>query len=133
MSNTSDWGQHLNAVLYAYRTKVHSTLKVSPYEYLYGMSPPSSIRQDPIQQLGRALGMERLTQLQDRNIQVEDYNAIMEYPVKPIVRRKFFPPEVFTVVASFNNGTCQLQDKAGRLLKRRVNLASLRKINVRSN
>ncbi|KAL7321092.1 hypothetical protein PS15m_000906 [Mucor circinelloides] len=107
------------------------------------MSPPSA-RQDPIQQLGRgALGMDRLVELQDRNAQIEDFNALNnEYPLKPVVRqRKYFSPgakvvrlrhnkytkmdtnykpEIFTVVASSNNGTCRLQDKAGRLLKRRV-------------
>ncbi|KAI8063443.1 uncharacterized protein B0P05DRAFT_476862 [Gilbertella persicaria] len=103
--------------------------------------------------MGRAMGMERLTEISDRNNQIQDYNAMKgEYDLQPRFRRKFFPPgtkvirvrhnkfskmdtnfkpEVFTVTASFNNGTCQLADGVGRLLKRRVNISSLRQIHQR--
>ncbi|KAI8332330.1 hypothetical protein BD560DRAFT_341247 [Blakeslea trispora] len=108
---------------------------------------------DPLQLLGRALGMERLVALNDRNVQIDDYNVLKdEYDAKPIVRRKYFEPgtmvvrvrhnkfskldthfkpQVFRVVSSFANGTCQLADQMGRLLKRRVNVHSLRKIHSR--
>lgn len=148
IDNPTDWDEHLDAVLYAYRTKSHSVLKMSPYEFMFGIAP-NSVRQDPLQLLGRAMGMERLTQLSDRNIQVQDYNALNEYDPKPVIRRKYFEPgtkvvrvrhnkfskmdtnfkpEIFTVISCFNNGTCQLADKVGRLLKRRVNISSLRQI-----
>jgi hypothetical protein len=149
IDNPTDWDEHLPAVLYAYRTKAHSVLKMSPYEFMFGISPPSS-RQDPLQLLGRALGMERLTELNDRNVQIEDYNVLNEeYDFKQVIKRKVYAPgtkvvrvrhnkfskmdshykpEIFTVVSSFNNGTCQLADAVGRLLKRRVNLSSLRQI-----
>lgn len=148
MEQPNDWDDHLDAVLYAIRTKVHSILRVSPYEFLFGLSPPS-VRQDPLQMMGHALGFERLAKISDQNIQVEDYNVLNEYDLKVIKRRKWFAPgthvvrvrhnkfskmdsvykpEVFTVVASFANGTCQLADQAGRLLKRRVNVGSLREI-----
>lgn len=152
IDNPSDWYEHLNAVLYAYRTKAHSVLKMSSYECMFGMSPPSS-RQDPLQLLGRALGMERLTELNDCNIQIDDYNALNdEYDERQLIKRKtyapgtqvvrvrhnkfskmdsHYKPEVFTVVSSFNNGTCQLADSVGRLLKRRVNVGSLRQIHQR--
>ncbi|KAI8636921.1 hypothetical protein BD408DRAFT_319451, partial [Parasitella parasitica] len=89
---------------------------------------------------GRALGMERLVALQDRNTHIEDYNVLNEYQEKQLIRRKRFAPgtkvvrlrhnkfskmdsnykpEICNVVASFNNGTCQLQDKVGCPLKRR--------------
>ncbi|CEP18107.1 hypothetical protein [Parasitella parasitica] len=104
--------------------------------------------------LSRTLGFERSVMQQDRNIQIDDYYNLQEYDEKLIVRRRYFAPgtkvirlihnksskmdsnyktEVFTVVSSYNNGTFELQDKAGRVIKRRVNLASLRKINLRSN
>lgn len=151
VDNQQDWDEHLPAVLYAYTTKAHSVLKVSPYEYLYGISPPSA-RQDPLQLLGRAMGMERLTKLTDRHIQIDDYNVLQqEYDNKDMIKRKHllpgtkvvcvrhdkfskldthFKPEVFTVVASFSNRTCQLADQFGQLLKRRVNISSLRQMNT---
>lgn len=158
MAAPSTWDDNIDAILYSYRTKAHSVLKVSPYEYMFGIAPSSSRQDHPVQLLGRSLGMERLARLQDRNIQIDDYNILnpeqLEYDDKKIIRRRYYTPgtkvicvrhnkyskmdsnykpEIFTVVASFNNGTCQLQDKVGRLLKRRVNLASLRKINLREN
>ncbi|KAF1801028.1 hypothetical protein FB192DRAFT_1284759, partial [Mucor lusitanicus] len=43
MDKPSDWDSHLDALLYAYRTKPNTTLKVSSsYEFLYGMAAPSS-------------------------------------------------------------------------------------------
>ncbi|KAI7863291.1 uncharacterized protein EV154DRAFT_398362, partial [Mucor mucedo] len=93
---------------------------------------------------GRLLGFERLNKLQDRNLQTKDFNALTpalvvmtrdeeyvdkSFPVGTEVMRvrlnKFskldtnFHPEVFTVVSSFDNGTCQLADGKDRLLKRR--------------
>ncbi|CEP10183.1 hypothetical protein [Parasitella parasitica] len=103
----------------------------------------------------KKLGFERLVELADRNLQVEDYNVsnnTLEYDPRPRIPRKTFTPgthvvrvrhnkfskmdstykpEVFTVMASFANGTCQLADQAGRLLKRRVNIGSLRQIHFR--
>lgn len=120
---------------------------------MFGISPPS-VRQDPLQLFGRALGMERLVELNDRNIQIDDYNTLEEYDYKQMVKQKFcapgtkvvrvrhnkfskmdshYKPEVFMVVASFNNGTCQLADFVGRHLKRRVNLSSLRQIHQKGS
>ncbi|KAG1161000.1 hypothetical protein G6F46_012869 [Rhizopus delemar] len=105
---------------------------------------------------GRSLGFERLPKLSDMHIQTEDYNVIneLEYDLKPVARIKFFQPgtkvvrvrhnkhskmdtnykpEVFTVVASFPNGTCILADQVGRQLKQRVNIGSLRQIHQRDN
>lgn len=153
MDNPTNWDEHIDAVLYAYRTKAHSILKVSPYEFLYGIAP-RSVRQDPLQMFGRSLGFERLAKLNDRNIQVEDYNVLnqIEYDYKHLHRNKTFEPgskvvrvrhnkfskmdsnykpEVFTVIASYPNGTCQLADQVGRLLKRKINVSSLRQIIAR--
>ncbi|OBZ81454.1 Transposon Ty3-I Gag-Pol polyprotein, partial [Choanephora cucurbitarum] len=152
VSNPLNWDEHIDAVLYAYRTKANSVLKVSHYEYMCGIAPNSS-KMDPLQFLGRALDMERLVELSDRNVQIDDYNVLNEeYDVKPTFGRKYFEPgasvvrvrhnkfskldthfklEVLRVISCFANGTCQLADQMGRLLKRRVNVHSLRKIHSR--
>lgn len=62
IDNPNDWDEYLDAVLYAYRTKAHSVLKVSSYEFMFSISP-LSVHQDPIELLGRAMGMERLNEL----------------------------------------------------------------------
>ncbi|GAA5797899.1 hypothetical protein HPULCUR_003295 [Helicostylum pulchrum] len=130
IDNPTDWDEHLLAVLYAYKTKAHYVLKMSPYESMFGISPPSS-RQDPLQLLGRALDMERLTELNDRNVQIEEYNVLNEeYDYKQVVKRKTYAPGTKVVRVRHNN-TCQLADAVGRLLKRLVNLSSLRQIQQR--
>ncbi|KAI9012703.1 hypothetical protein CLU79DRAFT_683271, partial [Phycomyces nitens] len=86
---------------------------------------------------GNALGFERLSKLVTRNTTIEDFPpAPVEQPteekvflpgstvvrVRPNKSSKLdsnYSPEVFTVVAGFGNGTYQLADKFGRLLKRR--------------
>lgn len=144
-----NWDHHLNAVLYAYRTKAHETVKISPYELLYGQ-PPRSFRQDILQQYGEVLGFERLYKLVDRNLNHEDFT---DYVDKPIVNLDMFEPgtkvikvrqrgagklatkyepEIYTVIGAFNNGTYQLLDPRGRPLKRRVNHSSLRRFIVRT-
>ncbi|KAG0754276.1 hypothetical protein G6F62_009856 [Rhizopus arrhizus] len=153
MDNPKNWDEHIDAVLYAYRTKVHSILNMSPYEFLFGLTP-RSVRQDPLQMFGRTLGFERLNKLSDINNQIDDYNVLneREYDLKLLPPAKTYEPgtkvvrvrhnkyskmnisfksEVFTVVSSFPNGTCQLADKVGRLLKRRINVGSLRQIYLR--
>ena len=36
-----DWEEHLQLLLFAYRTTKHSSTKLSPHEVLYGYNPPS--------------------------------------------------------------------------------------------
>lgn len=145
MKEPEKWDHHLDSVLYAYRTKVHETVKISPYELMYGQ-PPRSYRQDILQQYGRNLGFERLYQLMDRNLNNEDDHTTIEN--RPVIRLDLFEPgtkvirvrarrtgklatkydpEVFTVIGSFANGTYQLLDSSGRPLKRRVNHSNLRR------
>ena len=91
--------------------------------------------------------------MSDRNIQIEYYIALNEeYDFKPVAKKKCynpgtqvvrvrhikfskmdstFKPEIFTVVACFNNSTVQLADRVGIMLKRRVNIGSLRQIHTR--
>jgi hypothetical protein len=143
------WDTHLNAVLYAYRTKAHEKVKFSPYELLYGQAP-RSFRQDALQKLGQSLGFERLYKLMDRNLQE---NRDDDYDEQPIVKLDLFEPgtkvirvrnnrvgklttkwdpEVFTVVFADAHGTYQLVDDHGRPLKRRVNQSRLRRFVPRS-
>lgn len=49
------WDERLPTVLYAYRTKVRSKLKQTPYERLHGWSPRSH-QSDILQQVGLQLG-----------------------------------------------------------------------------
>jgi hypothetical protein len=144
LNDKERWDQHLPAVLYAYRTKAHSTVDISPYELLYGQHP-RAYRQDILQKVGQMLGYERLVKLVDRNVQKEE--EVLDYPMQPeleqsqfihgtkVIRVRHkkrskldskFEPEVFTVISGFGNGAYQLMDQSGRILKRRVNKSSLR-------
>jgi len=40
MEKRSNWEDHLQLLLFAYRTTQHSTTKMSPYEVLFGQNPP---------------------------------------------------------------------------------------------
>ena len=40
MEKRSNWEDHLQLLLFAYRTTQHSTTKLSPYEVLFGQNPP---------------------------------------------------------------------------------------------
>jgi hypothetical protein len=62
IKNPKGWDERLLSVLYAYRTKTHCILKVSPFEFLYSVSFPS-IRQNPFQMPVRAMDMEILAQI----------------------------------------------------------------------
>lgn len=35
-----DWEEHLKLILYVYRSTNHATTGLSPYEVLFGISPP---------------------------------------------------------------------------------------------
>ena len=41
VQNEGDWEQHLQLLLYIYRTTKHSSTGLSPYEILFGQNPPS--------------------------------------------------------------------------------------------
>ncbi|KAI8326891.1 hypothetical protein BD560DRAFT_306147, partial [Blakeslea trispora] len=56
---------HLSAVLYTNQTKAHNIVKLSLYEIMFGLPPPS-IMQDPLQMLGRSLGFEWLANVLDK-------------------------------------------------------------------
>ncbi|CEP06793.1 hypothetical protein [Parasitella parasitica] len=64
LNDPQHWDMHLPSVLWAYRTKVHETLRISPYQLLFGQDPTN---QDPFMQLGQELGSDRYAKLVDRN------------------------------------------------------------------
>jgi putative transposase len=70
VENTTNWDLFLPGVLYAYRTKAHGTLNISPFELLYGQ-PPTMPRRDILQSIGQILSFERMYKLQDRSANME--------------------------------------------------------------
>ena len=42
-----DWEEHLQLLLFVYRTTKHSSTGLSPHEILFGYNPPSLITSDP--------------------------------------------------------------------------------------
>lgn len=66
MNDPANWDTHLVvSVLWAYRTKINQTLRISPYQMLFGQDPTN---QEPIMRLGQELGFERYAKLVDRNM-----------------------------------------------------------------
>ncbi|CEP10491.1 hypothetical protein, partial, partial [Parasitella parasitica] len=147
LENPLEWDNHVDAVLYAYRTKAHAVVNVSPFELLYGQQP-RAISQDILQDLGRSLGFERLVKLEHRNFEQEDkeYEEVrvlednMFEPGTRVVRVRNkkrgkldsnYDPEVFTVIAGFGDGSYQLMDNQGRVLKRRLNRSNLKRFHQR--
>ncbi|KAI8367120.1 hypothetical protein BD560DRAFT_331702 [Blakeslea trispora] len=153
IQHPSVWDLHLPGILYAYRTKAHGIIKISPFELLYGQ-PPRAPRQDALQVYGQSLAYDRTYKLMDKNLREDDIN---DYPffdnefepnsfnkseVGNLVLRKRhkktnklstkFEPEIFTVVANNYNGSYQLADGSGKLLKRSVNGSSLVKFHPRT-
>lgn len=148
-SQKNNWDELLPTVLYAYRTKAHAALGISPYELLYGLSPVSH-RPDILQQLGEKLASERLYFMQNR--QITDELKLRQVDLEPhqgkripvgtkVIRLnhikknkldKNYKPKIFTVLASFKNNLYLLADPRGIRLKRAVNGVCLKKFVQRS-
>lgn len=152
MQDPESWDVHVPAVLYAYRTKVHQKLKISPYEMLFGQEIGTG---DPILELGRELGFERYSKLTDRNRLNEllyrtdnsennKQNTIHEKLYKPgdiVVKLRQskknkldsnYEPKQFKIIASYSNNTYKLCDMNGQLLKRHLNHANIKKVEINS-
>ncbi|KAG1586347.1 hypothetical protein G6F48_006664 [Rhizopus delemar] len=71
MNNKRNWDTMLPSILYTYRTKVHKTLNISPYEALFGLAP-RNINDDSLYKLGMRLGLERLYFLMDKQVNQEE-------------------------------------------------------------
>jgi len=126
------WDEWIPTALYAYRTKVHTTLKYTPYELLYGILPRST---DPIQTVGQRLGEERLAALDATRdqahlrlieTQAAQWNPEVTYQqgdyvlVKRAKRLKIQPPwheTPFKVYRAHENNTYDLIDDEGNFYK----------------
>ena len=60
IDHPTQWDKWINTALYVYRTKVHTTLKYSPYELLFGIIPKGI---DLLKLVDQPLGQERLVLL----------------------------------------------------------------------
>ncbi|CAO3600955.1 unnamed protein product [Absidia cylindrospora] len=71
--NQHQWETMLPAALYAYRTKVHSTMKISPFEALFAQVPSLPVFGNKI------LGYERLVKLWGmRTVMTMDQDDLLE-------------------------------------------------------
>jgi hypothetical protein len=132
-------------VLFAYRTRCHSTIGISPFELLYGTSARTH-EEDLLLQLGRRLGFERLFYMQSREPEHESSQA-MDNEESPHPHDKLstgdkvlrvlhksggklapkFDPSPHLVLACLGNGSYKLATEEGLILKRAVNGSHLRK------
>ena len=60
IDHPTQWDKWINTALYVYRTKVHTTLKYSPYELLFEIIPKGI---DLLKLVDQPLGQERLVLL----------------------------------------------------------------------
>ena len=140
-----NWDEFVPSVTYAYRTKIHKILGLTPYELMFGVPPRQN---DVIQNFGIKLGFERLLEMQDirenaneklceaqrKLLEKREYNYdIYECGQKVLLRRsakdinrtgKMEPkwyenPHQILQIGPHN--TYQLRDYQGRILKRYIN------------
>ena len=150
IAEPAKWDTFIPSVLYAYRTRIHSTLKISPFELLYGIDN-SSPRPDLIKEIGVRLGFERLYYLQDRHLRDID-NATMERQIDNLAQPSNFAPGMFVlrvnrhrsdkltptylpspllITGVFQNRTVSACTLAGKPLKRRLNVQEVRPLLLR--
>ncbi|KAG1135450.1 hypothetical protein G6F37_012802 [Rhizopus arrhizus] len=148
-----DWDVLLPSVLYAYRTKAHSILKLSPYELLFGVEP-FDVDKDVLQQYGRRIGLERLAYLQQRNglqnfmVDYDNENGITQAEntkinvgdkillLKRNRKNKLDPKyrrKLYTVLVKKANNVLILANDKDIRLKRAVNGSQVRKYYHRNN
>lgn len=147
-----DWDVTLLAVLYAYRTKAHSVLKISPYELLLGIEPLGE-EKDMLQRYGKKIGFEKLTLLQQRNgnqqYQVESVEEETKGGDGPVIdvgdkvlmikhnRKNKLEPnyrnKLYTVLVKKSNNVYTLANEKVIWLKRAVNGSQIRKYYTRLN
>ncbi|KAG1277745.1 hypothetical protein G6F66_012218 [Rhizopus arrhizus] len=140
------WDTYLHSILYAYRTKCHQSIGISPYELLYGI-PPRSPNEDILQQIGRKMGFERSFFLQQRQLADEDNSKEPEKQSNQVNSKQLpvgsevlrlnqlkkhkldynYRNQVYTVLASLKNNVYILANRHGKRLKRAINGAHLRR------
>ncbi|SAL94812.1 hypothetical protein, partial, partial [Absidia glauca] len=152
LDNKKQWDQLLPVALYAYRIKIHTHLKISPYEALFGQAPGVPIS-DPLFNVGKVIGYERLVKLWGLRATMESDNDKLKN--KLLTHKQFdslkigdrvimkdhkrsgknkmdpvFLPTIYRIIKAFKN-SFQLIDEQGKVFKYRVNAASLKKYRKR--
>ena len=135
------WDEWIATALYIYRTRVHSTLNITPYEMLYGVAPRNS---DPIQFASQLLEEESLLALEDKRDQVynkfnkrqahkwfpeHDYKKGDTVLVKRGKKRKIQTPwyeTPYLIYQAHENNTYDLIDTDGEFFRSRVNGKNLK-------
>ncbi|KAG1614235.1 hypothetical protein G6F46_007107 [Rhizopus delemar] len=144
-NNKKDWDTLLPSMPYAYRTKVHKAIGISPYEALFG-SVPNNVNEDPLYKLGMKLGLERLYYLMDKRLNYEEMvmkedekrpekserisvgdEVMMKKHLKKDKLDSSFKNSLFTVVNQYHRNTYVLVNNQGVKLKRAVNGVHLKK------
>lgn len=147
----NDWDVLLPSVLYAYRTKAHSILKIYPYELVFGVEP-LGVDKDVLQQYGRKIGFERLVLLQQRNghqsfvvdydesgfdedsrnkeVSVGDKVLLLKHSRRNKLEPKY-RKKLYTVLVKKANNVLILANDKGIRLKRAVNGSQVRKYHQR--
>ena len=139
------WDTWLPTALYAYRTKVHSTLKITPYELLYGVRPRNM---DIIHFAEQVLGQQRLIAVDDqRDIaaqrvairQNEAWRPIITYKQGDIVlvmRMKVLKIQTkwlekpYIIYRVHDNNTYDLIDEEGNFFSSRVHANRLKPLHI---
>ncbi|KAI8334552.1 hypothetical protein BD560DRAFT_428636 [Blakeslea trispora] len=121
----------LPSILYAYRTKAHSILKLSPYELLFGIEPLGKIK------------MYYNNFMPDYNVSDQVTPDVSEINIgDPVLmlkhnRRNKLEPKyrdrIYTVLAKKTNNVYILSNDKGIRLKRAVNGSQIRRYYARNN
>lgn len=88
------WDTHLNAILYSYRTRAHSVLKISPYELMFGIAPQGvkSKVGDYMNELSKKLNEERSYALMNERL-----NYDLEFEKNTLISTQKFKVEDFVL------------------------------------
>jgi hypothetical protein len=150
--NKHSWDSMLPAALYAYRVKIHSMLKISPFEAIYGQVP-GAVYDDVLFKVGKIMGYERLIKLWDLRTTMEKDADILKYKErehstfeklkigdsvllldhKRSGKDKLDPvyfDTVYRIVQAYKN-SFKIMDEQGQIHKYRVNAMSLKKFRKR--
>ena len=145
MDYPTRWDEYISSVLYAYRTKIHSTLKYSPYELLFGIVPKAL---DSRKLVGQPLGEERLVlmdykrdqaQTKLKNKQAKDWNPSVKFKQGDIVlikrqkRLKIQPiwyETPFVIYRAHENDTYDLVDVEGEFFRSSMNGSLLKAYHI---
>ena len=135
------WDEWIATALYNYRTKVHATLGISPYELLFGIQPRNT---NAIQFAAQLLGQERLAAIDYKRNQVHSQltqkqantwtpelnfkkgDLVLVKRVHKLKIQTLWYENPYMVYYAHENNTYDLIDKDGEFFKSRVNADRLK-------